>query len=142
MYMAAAMYETMGLLAMTEEEYLQYKYDMGIVYLREYLRGDEDAIAAVSGHKAFWSWWRYNWYLREREWLAEYNRTYLQYKHDAAPMELMVGNSRMLNQHGRSVEYNIIHNPGALANGNTEWGKLLEASYAQELVPMLNSCKS
>lgn len=120
-------------------------------------------VQAVSYDKRFWSWWKIMWYTRESAWLMEVNhRTYMARERSKQMIGVTeLGNTpeeRVLsacfgnygNKHQKITldvaptpadwekKYKDIHNPHVLAEAITLEGKLLEDSYCNTLIPMLN----
>jgi hypothetical protein len=57
-----------------EEQYGYYQYEMGLRYMREVLKLDEEIIAIMETSRKYWAWWVNQWNLfDECNWLPYAN---------------------------------------------------------------------
>jgi hypothetical protein len=112
-----AMYQVMELIGWTRQEYCDFKFNMGIGYLRQTLK-DEDAVTQVSLSAHFWGWWKAHWHRREADMLWRLWKC-----SNAATVESV---------------YRTVNHPYNLSLIMTPYGAELEDSYCKDLVPLLN----
>lgn len=103
-----------------EEEYYAFVFEQGIKYL-EHTIPDAMQMAEVAAHSGFWQWWRRHWYSRDAAWLHQYNKGFM-------------GEMTMT---GMRHAYRRLHDAETLAAAEMGFGKVLEESYASDLVPEL-----
>ena len=116
----AQMLEVLQELGWSEEHYGNFKLDMGIAYLENYLDGDRYMIDAFKASRAFWNWWRLQWISRERDYLD--SREGL----------------------GRAYECEVyceVHSPAFLLNDLEPSGAVMEDAYAVMVGEVIKEAK-
>ena len=98
----------MELLGWDEQRYANNQYEKGLEYLEQYLPNDEWARKQYSLTRAYWSWWRIQWHLRD---------------------ELFVAHAHRMLWADRVAEYQELHNPVMLADENTHTGRYMDSSF-------------
>lgn len=67
---AANQQQVCRLLGWTMEQYTEYQYEQGLVYLREKVCGDEWSVEKVSQSTMYWRWWVNHWNTRDAEFVT------------------------------------------------------------------------
>lgn len=123
--MDTTMQEVMALLNISKQEYCDYKYECGCLYLEriislEYQGRFESRqradIAHYIGSAAYWGWWKLQWYMREDEFVCR------------------IRDKRL---HVVRYLYKIIHDPINVAKYLPLMGSPLPATHNNEQVPSL-----
>ena len=118
-YMAANMYRVMDELGWSRYKYTILKYAYGEAYLRASLKADEKTIVLLSSKREFWNWWKLQWYIRENDFF------------------MCIADEQLNTQQMRCL-YHLMNDPVMLATDMSSYGKVMEESYARDLVPVLN----
>jgi hypothetical protein len=50
----------------SEQDYADFQYEQGLVYLDEYLKGLIAPMDTLLRSRIFWNWWKNHWTLREK----------------------------------------------------------------------------
>lgn len=105
------------ILNLTELQYCEYIFLTGLSYLKCILPGDSYMQRQISYNKAFWSWWKAHWHLRDSEFVLNHSRV-------AAP--------------NRWRCWTKMHSAFDLAKEITPSGRLMSDSYHEMIQEIFN----
>ena len=97
------------------EQYFDFKERCGLEYLRLTLPGDTWMQEQMAMERSYWGWWKVMLYARESDFLL---------------LAEVAGD----NIHQARWRYRQMHNPSFLADGRTEPGRQMEASYGRDYI--------
>ena len=99
-----------GFTGLSEELYTQMIFDIAGIYLDAFMPSYPEVIEQISLSEHFWSWWKYHWEQRDKEFIESCEMEWLS---KADGME----------------RYNCVHDPLVLASAQYLNGKVLEETY-------------
>jgi len=105
----AVMLEVLQQLGWTEQEYCNFKYEMGIGYLHAKHGNDTEIIEAMAATRSFWGWWRLHWTDRDEVFIATKENIGREYEREI---------------------YHDMHDPKSLLDDLTVNGALMEDVYS------------
>lgn len=109
--------QVLASLSWTKEQYNQFIYDCGLLYLAEYLPDYPQIVEQITRSQAFWKWWVNHWESRDLEFLETIEAT------DDPVID-------------PEAIFKAIHDPELLATDMYLNGQVLQETYAT-LIPQI-----